>query len=219
MGTGPGPRPTIDRSWRPESYWSNERMDEQRLGRIKGTVRRQMVDNALRQGEPVLEEPIADQSLEPNDLRSWGRVHPAFMGGEYLPDLAQEEVEIARIELESVTADVISLRARQESGQIHYRLVDEYDTQFTVHPEHTDVPLTLREVIAMLETAASNDYVPDDDTTFIDAMRNHQLDAMEPREAVKFISVSSRVYSGLKSYFDAQAKQWEKRMSKPTRRG
>ncbi len=32
---------------------------------------------------------------------------------------------IARIELESTTSDVISIRARWEDGQIHYRVVDE----------------------------------------------------------------------------------------------
>jgi len=39
-------------------------------------------------------------------------IHPSFMGGEYLPDYRRDEIEIARIELESTTSDVISVRAR-----------------------------------------------------------------------------------------------------------
>jgi hypothetical protein len=36
------------------------------------------------------------------------------MGGEYLPDYEEGDVEIARIELESTTADVISIRVKKE---------------------------------------------------------------------------------------------------------
>jgi len=41
-----------------------------------------------------------------------GAIHPSFMGGEYLPGYRRNEVEIVRIELDSTTSDVISLRAR-----------------------------------------------------------------------------------------------------------
>ena len=37
-------------------------------------------------------------------------IHPSFMGGEYLPDCGEDETEIARIELRSTLADVISIR-------------------------------------------------------------------------------------------------------------
>ena len=51
-----------------------------------------------------------------------------FMGGEYLPDYLPEEVEIARVAMESTTADVISIRAFMEADNlIHYRVVDEYE--------------------------------------------------------------------------------------------
>jgi hypothetical protein len=35
-----------------------------------------------------------------------GRLHPSFMGGEYLPDRRDTEVEIARINIDSTTSDV-----------------------------------------------------------------------------------------------------------------
>ena len=48
------------------------------------------------------------------------------MGGEYLPPLLDDEVEIARVSLASVTADQTSVRAQRIPGGIAYRIVDEY---------------------------------------------------------------------------------------------
>jgi hypothetical protein len=45
------------------------------------------------------------------------------MGSEYLPDYAEGEVEIARIELESTTAGVISVRAKKDDERVAYSIV------------------------------------------------------------------------------------------------
>jgi hypothetical protein len=70
------------------------------------------------------------------------------MGGEYLPDMDEQEVEIARITLQSVTQDVTSVFARREGGRIHYSVVDEYEgTTLSDRKELTSYqPLTLREL-------------------------------------------------------------------------
>ena len=47
-----------------------------------------------------------------------------MMGGEYLPRIESDEVEIIRIDLQSITSDAIELRARRADGQIYYRVVD-----------------------------------------------------------------------------------------------
>ena len=44
------------------------------------------------------------------------------MGGEYLPDLLPNEVEIARVVLKSTTMDVQSIRARRTKHRIIYRI-------------------------------------------------------------------------------------------------
>jgi hypothetical protein len=49
----------------------------------------------------LLPDYILNESLEDEARASWGQVHPMFMGGEYLPDYDDSEVEIARIELKS----------------------------------------------------------------------------------------------------------------------
>ena len=70
------------------------------------------------------------------DLRnSLGAIHPHLMGGEYLPSYLEGETEIARIELQSTTSDVISIRARGQDGIIHYRIVDEYNGEFILSTE------------------------------------------------------------------------------------
>ena len=79
------------------------------------------------------------------------------MGGEYLPDLAADEVEIARITIASVTQDVTSVYARRGRHRIHYRVVDDYAGE-TLAPKRTRTsrqPLTLGELEAFFNQAWS----------------------------------------------------------------
>ena len=76
----------------------------------------------------------------PGVYHSWffdvvGQIYPSFMGGEYLPDADDGEVEIARVALRSVMADVMSVRACLEEDGIRYRIVDEYQNDITCEPE------------------------------------------------------------------------------------
>ena len=64
------------------------------------------------------------ESLDDEMRAAIGRIHPAFMGGEYLPKLLRNEIEIARISLASTTADQISVRARKLGDSVAYRIVD-----------------------------------------------------------------------------------------------
>jgi hypothetical protein len=59
-----------------------------------------------------LDDSLLADTLDTDTRVSLGRIHPSFMGGEYLPNYDRSEVEIARIEFESTTCDVFSLRAR-----------------------------------------------------------------------------------------------------------
>jgi hypothetical protein len=53
-----------------------------------------------------------------DECKGWGAVHPLLMGGEYLPGVDKEEVEIMRISLASTSGDQISVRARHEQGSL-----------------------------------------------------------------------------------------------------
>jgi hypothetical protein len=95
--------------------------------------------------------------LSESERRAIGQVHPAFMGGEYLPDLKQDEVEIARITIASVTQDVTSVLARRGRSRIYYRVIDEYggDTLSGRNTRTSKRPLTLGELEAFFNSAWS----------------------------------------------------------------
>jgi len=75
-------------------------------------------------------------------------VHPMFMGGNYFPEMEDGEVEIARIEIASTTSDVRSLFAKMADGQIHFRVVDEYEGGTLTGPSEmkSEKALTLGEM-------------------------------------------------------------------------
>ena len=141
---------SIQLDYRPHSYfWAKER-GIKLLSDIKGAERRRIYAQALAEGSiDELPAEIADESLSQAARRGFGGFHPAFMGGEYLPDRASQEVEIARITIASTTQDVTCVYARQVGGRIHYRVVDEYDGD-TLSGQDTrtsNKPLTLKALV------------------------------------------------------------------------
>jgi len=120
-------RNKIDLKYRPHSYfWAND-IGVQLPSDIKGAERRALFGALVAQGRgDEVDELLAKPVLSAKERQSWGRFHPSFMGGEYLPDRQSEEVEIARITIASTTQDVTSVYARQGAKRILYRVVDEY---------------------------------------------------------------------------------------------
>jgi hypothetical protein len=142
----------------PTSYWDDTSVEQAVLRGVKGKHRRKVLAKALAEGkfEKISEEIQAAEISD--ELRDrLGQIHPSLMGGEYLPSYQREETEIARIELESTTSDVISIRARWEDGQIHYRVVDEYDTEFNCKPDRSDGPLSLKEFVRFIDAISCQD--------------------------------------------------------------
>ena len=64
------------------------------------------------------------------------------------PNQETNEVEIARIEIDSTTFDVTSVYARRDASAIHYRVVDDYDGDTLSGPNtrQSAEPLTLGEL-------------------------------------------------------------------------
>jgi hypothetical protein len=144
----------IDYAFRPESYWDVADPLGAILVNVKGTRRRQMIRDYWDAGAvDDLQQGLLLDCLGEEDRTGLGKIHPSFMGGEYLPDYEEGEVEIARIELESTTADVISIRVKREAERIAYLIVDEYETEFTILPIHSDKPLTLSELVRLIDGA------------------------------------------------------------------
>ena len=105
----------------PPSYFFPMDLGTYLLATVKGTQRRSSIEKLIAEGNVLdVEDWLAHSSLD-NDTRVLiGKFHPVFMGGEYLPDLNEGEVEIARIELASTTADAISIRATKHNSRIYY---------------------------------------------------------------------------------------------------
>ena len=101
----------INYSYRPDNYWYDETVLQSILRDVKGTQRRKMIKDYYERGLfQELEETLTKTSLTDEERKRMASIHPMFMGGEYLPEYIKDETEIARIELRSTLADVISIR-------------------------------------------------------------------------------------------------------------
>lgn len=196
------PDPTqFDLDFRPTTYWAGAA----RAGaNIKGTFRREMLQGAaaLEGLPPELLAPSLGEDVRA-EVGSW---HPAFMGGEYLPDHEDNEVTIARVELESTTGDVIAVRARPMADGIGYRVVDEYETPFTCSPTSSSKPLTLGELIGLIDT------VTDGERTGLTTAFRELGGVPEDLEGMAhFVHVVSDFYPQLEAWYDAEASEWFER--------
>jgi len=146
----PKPIPVSSLQYRPRDYFGRYDLQTELLTRVKGRVRREMIKEAFEKGTiGSMPEDIKAAELDPINREIIGRLHPMYLGGEYLPRIKREEVEIARISIRSTTFDVTVLYARPVGKRIHYRVADEYggDT-LSGRSERTSIrPLTMGQMI------------------------------------------------------------------------
>jgi hypothetical protein len=139
----------IDIEYRPKSYFGPHRLEEYLISQAKSAVVREKLETLRSEGRhEELQALLGEEGVSKSSLKALESVHPMFMGGNYLPDTEEGEVEIARIEIASTTFDVTCLFARQDKGRIKYRVVDEYDSDTLTGPSEmtSDKPLTLGEM-------------------------------------------------------------------------
>ena len=202
---------SFDLDFRPRSYWGPQSLETVIGSRVKGELRRQVALIDLKNG--WYDPEFAAESLP--ELLSLTRIgiDHWFMGGEYLPDLMPNEVEIARVVMKSALLDVVSIRARRTKHRIIYRIVDEEDPPaFDYHlTRKTSIkPLSMRELIEMIDNAVDGglvgigrDWVRDDGYfgwTERDAKRYHD-----------FETAWSAFYPELENWYDEGNKEWLER--------
>ena len=142
----------INYGYHPKSYWETTDGLGAILRNVKGRERRAIIRDYWRKGRTEeLDKALLKPALTKQERELLGKIHPVFMGGEYLPAYKPREVEIARIELDSATADVISIRARPQGNGIAYRIVDEYETRFRLARKTSREPLTLAGLVSLIE--------------------------------------------------------------------
>ena len=204
----------IDYRYRPESYWAAANNPlEAALRNVKGRNRREMIRDYHEAGNlEQLDDDLLADTVDAETRVSLGQIHPSFMGGEYLPDYGRSEVEIARIELESTTNDVISLRARSVGSRIKYRLVDEYATEFRLPQQTSSRPFSLGELVRFLDSVERVDNFAEPSWSqfgFVLSWNQCNLDCGSDLEDLRdFTLVSSDYYSDLASHYKHATAEW-----------
>jgi hypothetical protein len=197
--------PGIDLTFRPRTYFGPIPAETHVLAHTTGHERREFLRAQLAAGgnDPTLDL-IA--GLFDLDRESLGQVHPALMGGEYLPPFLENETEIARISLASTTADQISVRAQRVADGIAYRILDEYEDigpDYDCLPDRSELPLTLCELVALIDGA-----LPDGGVVFSPLFANVAADVGDPWRLRNFVQASSEFYPQLASYYDQRIAAW-----------
>jgi len=137
-----------DLAYRPDTYFRPQRLERYLLSKVKGSVLRRKLQTLFDEGRHAdVNDLLSTDGISDADRKALEAFHPMFMGGNYLPDTEDGEVEIARIRIASTTFDVTCAYARPHEGQIHYRIVDEYggDTLSGPSEAQTSKPMSLEE--------------------------------------------------------------------------
>ena len=210
---------SIDLKFRPAHYADFDDPVALALNGIKGQMRREMVRDMLTaEGDkraaydvvlgPIDEEVLGERASEAFMSTMNHTYGPAWMGGEYLPDLDQPEVEIARVVLASTTMDVFSVRARLADGAYRFSMVDEYSTDFSLTPSASEQPLTLRQLVGLLDTAEGHG-LQEGGYRFVEGWWWQQREyGHPPEECTAFAWVESEQYPELGAYYRERARHW-----------
>lgn len=206
----------LDMDYRPASYWAEDDPIQVLLSGIKGEARRQIVQQRLESGATGdLPEGFLDSQLDEATRRAWGAIHPLMMGGEYLPDDLPGETTIARVALNSMTGDVIEVRARPIGEGIGYRVVDEYETDFVLPFDSSPLPLTTGEMIKLLDETIDMFGPEHPGLIMYHVTRNygggpgqHEPIDRWRRKVQAFARLSAASYPRLSDWYDARIDAW-----------
>lgn len=193
----------IDLQYRPNSYFWAREHGIPLVSDIKGAERRKLYTGSLQAGVPEWVDPALQKHALTNEYRqAQGRIHPAYMGGEYLPNNRTGEVEIARITIASTTQDVTCIYARRVGQRIHYRVVDEYSGDTLEGRGHRTSlkPLTLKQLTDFFLKSWNL-------ISCLDA--NFESDAYPRDEVHDFIvNASSSFYAEFGTLIQARVDEW-----------
>lgn len=195
----------IDYSFRPATYWNDKEF----------TARLQVIEDEERRAAILLRWRTG--RLDPSDIAileaAWPRksvrqrkvVHPCLHDDAFLPIGGLGEVEVARIELQSVTGDVVSVRARRDPAGIRYRIVDEYEGEYILARETSAEPLTLREMVEFLDRSRLEG-LPNGLSIGYNCMNTSS--GLEREAARYFTRISSDFYPKLEAHYEARFDEW-----------
>jgi hypothetical protein len=197
--------PGIDYDFRPASYLPRNLL-EAHLAQVQGTERREMIRTyAAEVRLEELDSALKQVALRDDERRRLGAIHPAFMGGEYLPGCRPGEREIVRIDLASVTADAISIRVRRCGRRYHYAIVDEYGhNEYRLAQQTSTRPFSLRELVEFLDGSEDAELGP-----LPLAFNQSNAEAGSSREEyLDFTRIHSALYPQLEEHYEHVFEEW-----------
>jgi hypothetical protein len=104
---------------------------------------------------------------------------------------------------------VIAVLARRADGEIRYRIVDEYEETYVTAVERSREPLTLGEMLGLLDHSHHPD-APIAEVAYgmVEGLWEHDFRMGDsPEDVIKFVSPSSPFYP-LADYYAARAAGW-----------
>lgn len=200
----------FDLKWRPTNYFQDLTLEQKLGSKIKGQIRGKKVIGEIRD-QPVHPELIKSELA--SDLKDiHGKIHPVMMGGEYLPDLKEKEVEICRIVLKSTTMDVTSIRAKKQKDRIIYRVKDEYDNEYRLIHKSSSKPLTMKQLINNIDKCGEyheGNLNEDFGIGLVLPSINYMSgEDYSDEEVISFVKVQSYFYPEIEEYYEIKKKAW-----------
>jgi len=204
----------FDLDFTPDSYFKNLTFEQKIGSKIKGEARRTIAKNKKKSYTYPPE--LVGRNLNPLIREKQGKIHPQLMGGEYLPNMDSNESEICRIVLNSTTMDVITIKAKIESGIINYRVSDEYEDEpifkYVLKHKTSQKPLSMALLIENIDTCLLNEIYKGKETTYGTGLVHHFIEngtLLDDRDVTyNFVEIDSEFYPELHDYYQNQKKIW-----------
>ena len=198
-------------SFRPNSYFDDLTLEQKLRSKIKGQLRGESVISTIHEG--FVPPQLLKSELSDTHKTAQEKIHPWMMGGEYLPKLYHNEVELCRVILKSATMDVSSLRVRQQKSRLVYRVVDEYSNTFILTQKTSVLPLPMGKVIKILDTTRTIFYdTGEEEEANIGLVKPNIIfwkeDGQDRSNVVDFVRVLSPFYPDLEDYYERQKRIW-----------
>ena len=191
--------------YRPKSFWYPESLVTKILSQIKGQERKKAISSFIKDNKRIPDTFLTDENLPPDIRDELSSIHPIFMGGEYLPDTEENEVEIARIIMQSATQDVISIRAKMFDDNINYSIIDENDNEFKPAVLSSANPFSLAEIINFIDHSS---IVGADPPNIYGGGRKWAFDNEQDLSVWDFETVQSDFYTEIEPWYDLQNYIW-----------
>lgn len=197
---------TFNLDFRPKSYWvfANARQ--------KLRARQSCADDA--ELLELCDEVVSDEETADGEIsvRAELDLLTSFLGRLNHPAREGDAVEIAHIQMFNPGCDYISVLAEWRDGRIHYQVVDPYPYYWTYRcsPESSDRPLTLGELIQLIDTAelVGNSCGEVETRGLVFSVLEQNLDGGVDDELRSFIRVTSPFYDDLEFWYALACSEW-----------